>query len=180
MNATSYWQLYVHLVWATWDRAGLITPHVESVARAGLLAKARELGCTTLAIGGIENHVHHLLAVPATIPVARIAQELKGSSAHLVNTRFGDHVLRWQAGYGAFSISKRDIDRVIAYVRNQREHHDRDRLCVELERIHPEMSDESTPRPVGYPTDRHARPIDRHAHPPDATVPPAKADGHIA
>ena len=29
----------------------------------------------------------------------------------------------WQAGYGAFSIGESQADRVIAYIRNQAEHH---------------------------------------------------------
>jgi REP element-mobilizing transposase RayT len=132
-------QVYVHLVWATWDRCRVITPRIEAEVRPALLGKAKELLCTTLAIGGIEDHVHQLLAMPATIPLARIAQELKGSSAHHVNARFGDRVLKWQAGYGAFSVSKRDVERVAVYVRRQREHHGSGRLCVDLEQIHPDL-----------------------------------------
>ena len=29
----------------------------------------------------------------------------------------------WQAGYGAFSVSKSNVDQVIEYIRNQEEHH---------------------------------------------------------
>ena len=29
----------------------------------------------------------------------------------------------WQDGYGAFTVSKGDIPRVIKYIQNQREHH---------------------------------------------------------
>jgi hypothetical protein len=29
----------------------------------------------------------------------------------------------WQAGYGAFSVKPKDVDRLIQYIRNQREHH---------------------------------------------------------
>jgi len=29
----------------------------------------------------------------------------------------------WQSGYGAFSVSKSQMDKVVAYVRGQQEHH---------------------------------------------------------
>lgn len=31
----------------------------------------------------------------------------------------------WQDGYGAFTVSKRDVPDVIRYIQNQREHHRR-------------------------------------------------------
>ena len=138
VNTTSYLQLHVHLVWATWNRLRLITPPIEAVLRPSLLAKASELGCTTLALGGIDDHVHHLLAVPATLPLARIAQELKGGSAHFINAQTGERTFRWQAGYGAFTLSRDDLERVTEYIRRQREHHEAHRLWWDLERVHPD------------------------------------------
>ena len=141
MNTTSFLQLYVHLVWATWDRLRLITPRVEQVLRPALLAKATELGCTTLAVGAVEDHVHHLLMVPATLPVATIAGELKGVSSFLVNQELGRGEFKWQAGYGGFTVSKSHLDRVERYVQRQREHHSLNRLCADLERIHADQKD---------------------------------------
>ena len=64
MNTTSFLQLHVQLVWGTWNRLRLITAKVEAALRRALLAKAAELGCTTLALGVTENHVHHFLSSP--------------------------------------------------------------------------------------------------------------------
>ena len=138
MNTTSFSQLYVHLVWATWNRVRLITPRIEPIVRAALLNKSNELGCTTLALGTVEDHVHHLLIVPPTLPVATAARELKGVSSYLVNREFGRGEFKWQAGYGAFSVSKSHLERVQTYVLRQREHHELQRLWADLERIHPE------------------------------------------
>ncbi|MBI5546540.1 MAG: IS200/IS605 family transposase [Deltaproteobacteria bacterium] len=137
MNTTSYLQLYLHLVWATWDRLPLVTSGIEEMLYPMLAAKATELGCRTVAIGGIEDHVHQLIWLPATVPIARIARELKGASAHSINRR-GHRELefKWQAGYGAFTLAKHDVERVAAYVRNQRAHHKSQRLSASLESIH--------------------------------------------
>jgi putative transposase len=127
-------QLYLHLVWATWDRVPLITPQVESQLYAAIAAKCNELKCLPLAIGGMPDHVHVLICFQATITVAVIAKNLKGSTSHLMN-----HVLmtgmefRWQGSYGAFTVSKNGVERVIAYIRAQKTHHAAQQLINELE-----------------------------------------------
>ncbi|MGQ9682590.1 MAG: IS200/IS605 family transposase [Anaerolineae bacterium] len=86
--------------------------------------QAREVGCTLLALGGIEDHVHLVVSLPATVTVAQLAKQVKGASSH-----FAGDVLsmgtgnKWQGFYGAFTVSRWDLDRVIGYVRRQKEHH---------------------------------------------------------
>ncbi len=107
--------------------------------RPTLLAKATELRCMTIAIGMIEDHVHDLLALPATVALATLAKELKGASSHLVNQHLGGREFKWQSGYGGFSVSPGHLERVAAYVRRQREHHQAQRLWHSLEQIHPNL-----------------------------------------
>ncbi|HEY3449424.1 MAG TPA: transposase [Myxococcales bacterium] len=145
MNTTSFLQFYVHIVWATWNRTRLITPRVEAILRPALLSKATELGCTTVALGMVEDHVHELLALPAVVPLATVAKELKGASSHLINQQLGRGELKWQAGYGGFSVSPGHVDRVAAYVRGQRQHHQLQRLWRSLEQIHPDLPARAPP-----------------------------------
>jgi REP element-mobilizing transposase RayT len=46
---------------------------------------ARKNGFKTIAIGGTENHVHVLLSLPATMPLAKAVQLLKGGSSKWLN-----------------------------------------------------------------------------------------------
>jgi putative transposase len=49
---------------------------------------------------------------------------VKGDSAEFVNqNRFTKEKFHWQGGYGAFTIAKSDINRVVKYIANQKEHH---------------------------------------------------------
>jgi hypothetical protein len=49
---------------------------------------------------------------------------IKGGSSHWVHETFPEHKdFEWQEGYGAFSVSISRIDKTIAYINNQREHH---------------------------------------------------------
>jgi REP element-mobilizing transposase RayT len=87
-----------------------------------LADEARALGCPWTVVGGVEDHVHLLCAMPATVAVADLMRHLKGWTARAVNMRRPDS-LRWQGGYGAFSVSPADLAHVEAYVRNQPDHH---------------------------------------------------------
>jgi REP element-mobilizing transposase RayT len=85
---------------------------------------AQKQGFTALIIGGVEDHVHALIALPPTMPLSKAIQFLKGSSSKWINddkASSGDFA--WQEGYGAFSISASHTADVYRYIRNQKEHH---------------------------------------------------------
>ncbi|NOZ60462.1 MAG: IS200/IS605 family transposase [Calditrichaeota bacterium] len=119
-----YTQLYLHLVWATWDRLPLITDEVEPHLYAAIADKCRELKCVTLAIGGVADHVHLLVRLHTTVSAAKLAKRVKGSSSHLVTheIRPGEF-FKWQGAYSAFTLRKGDVPTVQAYIERQKEHH---------------------------------------------------------
>jgi REP element-mobilizing transposase RayT len=129
-----YNQLYVHCVWATWDRLPLITPQIEQHVYAAIAAKCEDLGCTPIALGGVEDHVHLVVRFPPTLPLVKLIGEVKGASSHLVTHKLAPQsFFKWQASYGVFSVSRRSLDQVAAYVRNQKQRHTQNMLLPSLE-----------------------------------------------
>ena len=119
-----YWRLHYHLVWATFERAPLITTTVERVVHQTVFAKARELGLVLHAVGGVSDHVHVVVSIPPTRCVAEIVKQLKGASSRAVHLgASGGSAFRWQEGYGALTLGGASLARVIEYVRRQKEHH---------------------------------------------------------
>ena len=119
-----YTQLYVHLVWATWDRLPLITKAIEPRLYAAIATKCRKIKCEPLAIGGIEDHVHLLARLHTTIAIATLAKEVKGASSHLVTHEITPgEFFKWQGAYGAFTLRKGEVPQVKAYILNQKQHH---------------------------------------------------------
>jgi REP element-mobilizing transposase RayT len=117
-------ELYLHLVWATWDRAPLLACDVRDTVYRSLQAESRKMRCEVIAIGGMEDHVHLLLRIPATLAPSDLVKQLKGASSHLVNSATHPvKVFRWQGGYGAFSVSRQHVARIRGYVLNQEAHH---------------------------------------------------------
>lgn len=132
--------LFIHCVWATWDRLPLITPRIERPLHRNIESEAIKQGCKVIAINGIEDHVHLLLMLPSTISIATLMQQVKGVSSHFINDVYKSDVLfKWQGSYGAFSVSRHDVDRVVDYIKRQKEHHRANSLWDELEACYEEI-----------------------------------------
>jgi REP element-mobilizing transposase RayT len=124
--ANTYASLLYHLVFSTKNREPLISLGIEQRVWSYIGGIARKHQMSALQVGGIEDHVHALILAPPTLSVSQIAQLVKGESSKWIHEEF--HALRdfrWQDGYGAFTVNKQSIDRVMSYIKNQREHHRR-------------------------------------------------------
>jgi REP element-mobilizing transposase RayT len=132
----NYAKLYLHLVWATWDRLPLITPELRVPVYQALHEQANRVGCEMIAVGGIRDHVHVLLKMPTTVSIADIVKSLKGGSTHVVTHAVQrGSFFKWQGSYGAFTVSRTHVPMVRAYVLNQERHHRENRLSRTLERM---------------------------------------------
>jgi putative transposase len=117
-------QLYVHLVWATWDRLPLITSALQIELYRVIAAECRQMGCHVIAIGGIEDHVHVLMGFPSNVAIAAIVKQVKGSSSHWASHQAKPEAFfKWQGSYAAFTVNPKDIDVVAEYIHHQAEHH---------------------------------------------------------
>jgi putative transposase len=58
------------------------------------------------------------------IALMELLEEIKRSSSKWIKTRHqAMKNFYWQDGYGAFSVNPSEVDRVIKYIENQKEHH---------------------------------------------------------
>jgi putative transposase len=132
--AQTFTQLFVHFVWCTWDRRPLLNEMLKPEVYAEIQAACVELGVEVLALGGVDDHVHLLVQMPASLSPAALVKQVKGASSHAVNHVNGRHALfRWQGGYGAFTVTKGHVPRVRDYVLRQEEHHRLGRIAPDLE-----------------------------------------------
>jgi REP element-mobilizing transposase RayT len=82
------------------------------------------LECPAIIVGGAIDHVHLLANQSRTIALAEWVKELKRASSLWAKTKSPQwDLFQWQAGYGAFSVSQSQKDRVKEYIRSQVEHH---------------------------------------------------------
>ena len=128
-------QLHYHLIWATYQREPWLTETIERQVYGTILNKAKELDCIIHAIGGIEDHIHLATTIPPKLAVAEVIRQFKGASAHYVNHQpQAAGTFRWQRSYGALTFGGRSMKTVVAYVRNQKEHHRQNTIIAVYER----------------------------------------------
>jgi len=124
MVCMSYISSYFHCVFSTKERRRLITPTLRDRLWPFLGGIARKNKMKAIEIGGMEDHVHILLSLPSTLSIAKALQLIKGGSSKWVHETFPDHrMFGWQVKYGAFSVSFSQLDTIIQYIKDQKEHH---------------------------------------------------------
>ena len=135
--SSTYTRLYVHLVWATKERAGSITPELAPRLHGLLSSRCHALKCVPVAIGGVANHVHALLGLHPSVAIATLTRELKAGSSAFMHDECGVPTFKWQEGYGAFTLRETELETVRSYVRNQPHHHAETTLVEDWERVSP-------------------------------------------
>jgi putative transposase len=66
------------------------------------------------------------------IALMKLMEELKSHSSKWIKSKGkGYENFYWQDGYGAFSVNPAQINRVIAYIENQHQHHSQKTFQVE-------------------------------------------------
>ena len=80
--------------------------------------------CHLYRIGGMSDHIHIVTHLHPVVSLALLVKEIKvASSGFIKNTNLFPNFSGWQDGYGGFTYSFKDKDRLIEYVKNQEEHH---------------------------------------------------------
>lgn len=115
---------YVHLVFTTKHRQPLIHPPVEAELHAYLGGICNRLECTVVVVGGYADHIHILCMLSKKIALMKLLEELKSHSSKWIKTKGPAYEnFYWQDGYGAFSVTPSDVEKVTAYIANQQQHH---------------------------------------------------------
>ncbi len=130
-----YASLLVHSVFSTKNREPLIPQNMQPRLWAYIGGIAKTNGFKALAVGGIEDHVHVLLSLPATLAAAKAVQLIKGGSSKWMNDKSDRRSFAWQDSYGAFSIGVSQVESTIRYINNQERHHAKVRFVDEFRMI---------------------------------------------
>jgi REP element-mobilizing transposase RayT len=130
-------QIYLHLVFSTKNREPFLrNDDLREQLHAYQVGICQNLGCPSLQIGGVEDHVHILCRFGKSIEVQDFLRDLKRDSSKWVKTQeAGSSDFHWQGGYGAFSISPSHVDPLKKYIINQKEHHRHETYQDEYRRL---------------------------------------------
>ena len=119
--AHTYPNVLVHCVLSTKNRSNSIPDELREKLTMYFVGITKGHSIPVLCAGGTPNHVHLMIALPPTVPLAKALQVLKANSSRWLGEHGFDFA--WQEGYAAFSVSASNADVVRRYIEHQEEHH---------------------------------------------------------
>ncbi len=117
-------KICVHITFSTKYRQPQIAETIESELFAYLGSVCQAMECHPIRVGGYLDHVHIVCLLSRKVALMDLIEEVKKSSSKWIKSK-GEQFANfyWQRGYGAFSVKPSEIDVVVRYVDNQKEHH---------------------------------------------------------
>ena len=107
-------KVYVHFVFSTKNREPILDAAWRDELFRVIGGAANNLGCQSLIVGGVADHVHVLFQLGRTISIADAVGKIKSTSSSWIGqTKNLD--FHWQAGYAAFSVSQSNLEAVRIY-----------------------------------------------------------------
>ncbi len=121
---STYTQIIYQIVFGTKRRERTLTKENRDELYkyiAGLLSNKK---CHLYRIGGVEDHIHIVTDLHPTVALASLVKDIKlASSEYIKTSKLFTNFNGCQEGYGAFTYSTKEKERLIAYVMNQEIHH---------------------------------------------------------
>ena len=118
-------KVYLHLVF----HIKTISPQIRETDLERVHAYIGQLvnktGCVNIWVGGVGDHVHALCLLSRNETISHLVEEIKRNSSRWIKTideRYYKN-FAWQSGYGCFSVSQSVVDKTLAYIKNQSQHH---------------------------------------------------------
>ena len=109
----SYTQLLYHLVFSTKRREPFLGPSVLPRLCEYLGGAVRGEGGTALIVNGMPDHIHILARLRQDVALSDVLRAIKAHSSGWVHDTFPElSGFAWQSGYGAFTVSISQADRV--------------------------------------------------------------------
>lgn len=122
--ANTYRKMYLHIIFAVKNRDALLHKEWRSRLFAYMAATINNRGHYSLAVNGVDDHVHLFFDYKGHELVSDLVREVKKSASEFIKQKkLSPFKFEWQIGYGVFSHGYKEKDTVINYVLNQEEHH---------------------------------------------------------
>ena len=121
---STYTQILYQIVFSTKNRERTLEKQNRPELFRYITGILKRKNCHLYQIGGVEDHIHIVTHLHPSIALASLVKDIKlASSEHIKLQALFEDFPGWQEGYGAFTYSIKEKNRLINYVINQEEHH---------------------------------------------------------
>ena len=132
----TYRQIFYQIVFGTKNRESTINETHENDLYKYIWGIVNKHKCKLYRINGMSDHIHIFSDLHPSVSLSDYVKDIKVASSLWMKAS-GNFPLfsSWQEGYGAFTYSVREKDKVIEYVTNQKEHHKIETFYNEYKRL---------------------------------------------
>ncbi len=121
---STFTQIYYHLVFSTKARERVLVESSREEFFRYTWGIIRNKDSHLYRINAVEDHVHILTSLHPSVALADFVKDIKvATSVWIKEKTLFPGFQGWQDGYGAFTVSHADKDKIIDYIKNQQEHH---------------------------------------------------------
>lgn len=121
---STYSKIYLQIIFAVRNRQSLISSTWEEKLYKYITGIVQNKNQKMLAINGVKDHIHMLISLSPSCNISDLVREIKKSSNNYIKeNNFTKSKFQWQEGFGVFSYSHSQIDKVVKYILNHKEHH---------------------------------------------------------
>lgn len=125
--ANTFSQNYVHIVFSTKHRKNLIDKSWKEDLNAYIGGIIRSLGQRVIIVNSMPDHIHIFIVLRPNMAAADLMRQVKSRSTVWVKQNHPSaRGFQWQSGFGIFSCSPHEVDKIYNYVKNQEAHHQRE------------------------------------------------------
>ncbi len=119
----SYYSFYGHIIFSTKNRKDLIQTEIRIPLYKYIHGIIKNEEGKLLESGGTENHIHLLVSLSPKRSIVDFIRIIKTNSSKWLHADLSLKNFGWQNGYGLFSVSYSELEKVKRYIQNQVDHH---------------------------------------------------------
>jgi len=121
---STYTQILYQIVFSTKKRERVLEKENRPQLFKYIAGILKNNKCHLYQLNGVEDHLHIITHLHPSVALADLVKDIKiASSGFIKENGLFTYFKGWQEGYGAFTYSIKEKERLIAYVMNQEEHH---------------------------------------------------------
>ena len=121
---STYTQILYQIVFSTKNREHTLSENRRDLLFKYITGILKNKKCHLYQIGGVADHIHIVTHLHPMIALSTLVKDIKmASTEYIKEEKLFPNFSGWQEGYGAFTYSIKEKDRLIQYVINQESHH---------------------------------------------------------
>jgi len=124
MKPGTFTQMYIQLVFAVKNREAALHIQIRNRVFEYMSGIITNMNHKSIIVNGVSDHVHVFFGLNPSISISDTVHDLKRSSSLFINDEnLCKSKFSWQEGYGGFTYSRSQLDKVYKYILNQEAHH---------------------------------------------------------